>query len=530
MHPFAVPMLLALIGAILSLVAEKACIVPKSAREGKRGSFLLRLGVWFWIYAPFLLVTARPIFSLALALALFVTLILVNNAKYESLKEPFIFQDYDYFLDTIRCPRLFLPFFGVKAFLLASLIIGAALALFLWEEPPRERFAPSGQLEAVALLLLLGAGLVRLSPRVRISLDPVRDLEKFGYLNCLYLYARAQKGFPRAVSPLTTGAIYAKRSGVTQLPHLVAVQSESFFDPRPLWAGIDKNVLAELDVLQRESVLSGSLLVPARGANTIRTEFAFLTGIEERELGIHRFNPYRAIAHGWKVSALPGLLKDLGYTTICLHPYMGSFYFRDKIFPGMGFDHFQDVRSFANAPRDGAYIADVALARRILETLEKAKTPLFILAITMENHGPLQLEHMDENRAKAFYTEDLPKDLEELSVYLRHLKNANRMIGTLRASFDANPHPVSLCWYGDHIPIMPNVYGKFGEPKGIVPYALWNNQELACGRLATPETTTLYAHELARYWLKSAGLCQEGKKWPHPAPCRISCQTRFRSG
>ena len=513
-HPFALPLLLALAGAILSIVAEKICIVPKSAREGMRGPFLLRLGVWFWLYAPFLLVTNRPIFSLALALALFVTLILVNNAKYESLKEPFIFQDYDYFLDTIRCPRLFLPFFGVQAFLAASLIIGAALVLFLWEEPPKERFAPSGQLEAVILLLLVGTGLMRLSPRVRISLDPIRDLEELGYLNCLYLYARAQKGFPKTVSPLTSEEAYARArsatarlGGATRLPHLVAVQSESFFDPRPLWTGIDRSVLADLDALQRESELSGSLLVPARGANTIRTEFAFLTGIEERELGIHRFNPYRAIAHGWRVSALPGLLKDLGYTTICLHPYMGSFYFRDKIFPQMGFDHFLDIRSFAHAPKDGAYIADEALARRILEALEKATTPLFILAITMENHGPLQLEHMEENKARAFYTEELPKGLEELNVYLRHLKNADHMIGLLRENFDANPYPVSLCWYGDHVPIMPRAYATFGEPEGTVPYALWNNKALARERTTTNRTMRLSAHELAEHWLGCAGLC-----------------------
>ncbi len=509
-HPFALPLLLALAGAILSIVAEKICIVPKSAREGKRGPFLLRLGVWFWAYASILLVTGRPVFSLALALALFVTLILVNNAKYESLKEPFIFQDYDYFLDTIRCPRLFLPFFGVKAFLLASLIIGAALALFLWEEPPKARFAPFGQLGAVIFLLLLGTGLVRLTSKVRISLDPVRDLEEFGYLNCLYLYAKAQDAFPRAVSPLTTGAAYTrlgKTAGKQELPHLVAVQSESFFDPRPLWTGIDRSVLADLDALQRESELSGSLLVPARGANTIRTEFAFLTGIEERELGIHRFNPYRAIAHGWRVSALPGLLKDLGYTTICLHPYMGSFYFRGKIFPKMGFDHFLDIRSFAHAPKDGAYIADEALARRILEALEKATTPLFILAITMENHGPLQLEHMEADKARAFYTEELPKGLEELNVYLRHLKNADHMIGLLRENFDANPYPVSLCWYGDHVPIMPRAYATFGEPEGTVPYALWNNKALARERKTTNRTMRLSAHTLAEHWLGCAGLC-----------------------
>ena len=265
--------------------------------------------------------------------------------------------------------------------------------------------------------------------------------------------------------------------------------------------------MADLDALQRESELSGSLLVPARGANTIRTEFAFLTGIEERELGIHRFNPYRAIAHGWRVSALPGLLKDLGYTTICLHPYMGSFYFRDKIFPQMGFDHFLDIRSFAHAPKDGAYIADEALARRILEALEKATTPLFILAITMENHGPLQLEHMEADKARAFYTEELPKGLEELNVYLRHLKNADHMIGLLRENFDANPYPVSLCWYGDHVPIMPRAYATFGEPEGTVPYALWNNKALARERKTTNRTMRLSAHTLAEHWLGCAGLC-----------------------
>ncbi len=517
-HPFIIPLILALIGALVSLGAEKACILPKGARTGTCGAFTLRLGVWSWVYAPMLLVTGRPIFSFSLALALFVTLILVNNAKYTSLKEPFIFQDYDYFLDTIRCPRLFLPFFGVKAFLAASLIIGAALALFLWEEPPRARFALSGQLGAIVLLLLFGTILVRLSSRVRICLDPVRDLEKFGYLGCLYLYARAQGTYPKAVSPLTSRdararleKAAAKRGGLTQLPHLVAVQSESFFDPRPLWEGIDKTILSELDALQKESVLSGNLRVPARGANTIRTEFAFLTGIEESELGIHRFNPYRALAHGWKVHALPELLKGLGYTTICLHPYKGSFYFRDKIFPGLGFDHFEDMRFFQDALKDGAYIADAALCERILELLQKAERPLFILAITMENHGPLQLERMDVGLVRELYTKPLPKGLEELSVYLRHLKNANSMIGTLRESFNANPHPVSLCWYGDHIPIMPKVYATFGEPEGTVPYALWNNRALLDHLQTTNRQLTLPAHELAAHWLAGAGLGAQGQ-------------------
>lgn len=574
-HPFALVLVTACAGVLCSLVAQHFLIHPGNPKaQPKRSSWpllLLHTGIWLIVHSVLVLCTARPLFSLAFSLALFIILILVNNAKYKSLEEPFIFQDYDYFLDTIRCPRLFLPFFGVKAFVLATLAVLAALFGFFREEPPAQRFQLDSQAGALVLLTLMGLAFIHLALRSRflprLTFDPTRDLLQTGFLNALFLYARAQRKFPATCSslhkllpsskeslaqsahdsaPETTGAqpnSAAHTAGATSsespyqlvcrkkeapLPHLVCVQSESFFDPRPLWDGIRTDVLVSLDRLQGESCRSGHMMVPARGANTIRTEFAVLTGIEEQFLGIHRFNPYRALAHGWKVFSLPLLLKHLGYTTICLHPYMGSFYFREKIFPDLGIDQFEDAKSFQSASRDGAYVADSALAARILECLAKASRPTFVLAITMENHGPLHLEKPDGIPQELYLTRPLPADCMDLLVYLRHLKNADTMLQTLQTHLATQTHPVSLCWYGDHIPIMPQVYATFSEPDGTVPYALWNNPSLmqqtaghssasslsSRAPLAVPphsltSDSTMQAHDLALHWLACAGLVHE---------------------
>ncbi len=63
--------------------------------------------------------------------------------------------------------------------------------------------------------------------------------------------------------------------------------------------------------------------------------------------------------------------------------------------------------------------------------------------------------------------------------------------------------PASLCWYGDHVPIMPEVYRRYGLPSGRVPYVCWNNWSSGPGR-----SLDLAAEDLSRHWLRGAGLMQ----------------------
>jgi len=92
------------------------------------------------------------------------------------------------------------------------------------------------------------------------------------------------------------------------------VQSESFFDPRLLHRGIADGVLGNYDAL-RAAGASGRLAVPGWGAYTMRTEFAFLSGIGANRLGVHRFNPYRRFARQ-PISTLAWYLRTIGYRTV----------------------------------------------------------------------------------------------------------------------------------------------------------------------------------------------------------------------
>jgi phosphoglycerol transferase MdoB-like AlkP superfamily enzyme len=262
-------------------------------------------------------------------------------------------------------------------------------------------------------------------------------------------------------------------------------------------------VLRNFDRLCAEARQCGPLSVPAWGANTERTEFAFLTGMSPEQMGMHRFNPYRLVARGWPVAALPCLLKGMGYRTVAVHPHYGAFYGRDRIFRQLGFDEFLDIRAFAGARHVGAYVADAEVGDRIAEILRGATEPTFVFAVTMENHGPLHLEHVEQGDAERLYAAAPPPGCDDLTVYLRHLSNADGMFGTLREVCLACGRPASLCIYGDHVPIMPQAYAALGLPGGDVPYVLWDSRS-AQQEAGEGSRRELMAHDLAVAWLQAS--------------------------
>lgn len=492
----------ALTGLGLSIVIERL-MTPRPVLDRPWAAWALHVGLWLTAHAMLTLLLGRPWFAAAAVLAFLLMLVLVNNAKVKALREPFVFQDYAYFTDAIRHPRLYIPFLGWGKFLAAAAGFMLAVALGLWgEAAPVERFTWSGQLGGVAMTSACGVLLFWAGGRARLSVDfnAHSDVRALGLLAALTRYAREAQSLPAAASPF--GMMGATASEATKdLPHLVAVQSESFFDPRPLYAGIRREVLAEFDRLKCEAIAHGRLKVPAWGANTVRTEFAFLTGIAEECLGVHRFNPYHPIARGWNTASLASFLKRLGYRTVCIHPYPASFYERDRVYPRLGFDAFLDLRDFADAARFGPYVADTAVAERVEALLGQATGPLFVFVITMENHGPLHLERVARGDVERLYAEPPPPGCEDLTIYLRHLVNADRMLARLRQALERCDRHAGLCWFGDHVPIMPAVYATLGTPAGVVEYVSWHNR-----MPPSPGAADLAASDLALHWLRGLGL------------------------
>ena len=467
-------------------------------------SMALHTGVWLAVFAVLVLALARPWFALAAELALLLLVVLVNNVKVRSLREPFVFQDYEYFTDTLLHPRLYMPFFGWRNVAAATMGFTVAVVVGLWlESVPQNRWDWDGQFGALAVLAVLAGLLLVVGHRARlvVTFDPVRDVQELGLLASFWRYGWAEQIKPTLPSPFAgSGTEPPSRIAHADLPHLVAVQSESFFDPRSLFAGIRSDVLAQFDQLKQQAVAHGRLTVPAWGANTVRSEFAFLSGIDEDCLGVHRFNPYRKLAYSG-VPTLASYLKQLGYRTICVHPYPASFYRRSQVYPLLGFDEFVDIRAFTQAQRAGPYIGDVAVAQKIADILKNATDPVFVYAITMENHGPLHLEAPINEEVAQFYTQKPPPGCDDLTIYLRHLRNADRMAAMLKDSLIASPRAASLCWYGDHVPIMDSAYKALGEPDGHTDFLMWRSAASS----PTPPRH-LNAHDLAATWLRHLGL------------------------
>lgn len=487
----------ALSGLALSIILERM-MRPRPRFLRPLASWSLHIGIWLLVYGLLALVLGRPWFSMTVTTVLFLILVQVNNAKMHSLREPFVYQDYEYFTDAIRHPRLYIPFFGWGKFFIAVAGGAIAIGIGLWGEPlPPDRWSLNGYLGTVLILTSLALVLVaggHYSMR-HLSIDPVNDLIRLGFVASLWAYSMASRQKPDS----SLGPFNAMPSVVaaTSLPHMLVVQSESFFDPRPLFDGIRKDILASFDSVKKSSLLHGKLNVPAWGANTVRSEFSFLTGIDEKSLGVHRFNPYRAISAGWHVSSIASYLKQLGYRTICIHPYPGSFYSRDIVYPLLGFDEFLDISVFDGVALTGPYIGDIDVATKISELLSVSTQPIFIYAITMENHGPLHLEDASEVDTSTIYDILPPEGTDDLTVYLRHLRNADRMISQLTNELKELSRPSGLCWFGDHVPIMPEVYEIMGFPSGEVDYLVWYSEEHG-----TSTERSFKANQLATEFLK----------------------------
>lgn len=434
--------------------------------------------------------SSRPEFAGLVAFVVIALLAVVSNAKHESLREPFVFTDLSLFSQLFRHPRLYLPFLSVgKIF---AILAGAGLfaAAFIFD---RElAVMPYGGL-AIATLVGLTAT-VLLSARLPLTLDANIDCAAHGFfvafVACLCNGLRPSTAL--ALHRALASGPFARTASPLDRPDVIVIQSESFFDARRLRGAILPNLLKHFDSARASSLQHGDLDVPAWGANTMRTEFAILSGLPASHLGYARFYPYAFLRR--PCSTLAAWFKRAGYTTTAIHPYHADFFGRDRVFPLMHFDRFIDIKHFAGAPRAGPYVADAAVADMIIKELEAAgDQPTFVMAMTMENHGPLHLEAVEPGEGAKYHALGDAAQWHDLTAYLRHLENADQMIGRLMHYLSARRKHSIVCFYGDHVPALPRVFDTLGKPQHASDYFIWSNQGSA-----PPRRVDLDASELGQ--------------------------------
>jgi hypothetical protein len=439
---------------------------------------LLPLALFGLLFAA----TATPISAGVAVLAAIAVFGLADQAKRAVLLEPIVFVDLYQTMDVVvRHPQVNLLFRGGRYVLGGCIfVVGFILAAFLLERPLWSWSLWPGVL-AVLLTGFVAWGVrgpllgpvSRSLRRLRPVGDPLRDaatLGPFAMQLTHYLIARAERPARGAAiaPPELSGPIGGTRDKASPV---VVVQCESFFDPRRLHPAIASDLLPTFDACRSNAVQWGQLCVPGSGANTVRTEFAVLTGLSENEIGFDRFNPYLAFARS-PVRSLAWRMRAAGYRTICVHPFDPRFYRRDLVMKNLGFDVFLGEEAFAGAARAGLYVADVEVARMVAELVREEGPEVFVFAITMENHGPWPIS----NGSKAT---DLAPGLPGFSGrsafdgFLRGIKGADAMLGILTDALRISGDMSLLAFYGDHLPGFPAAFAELGFRDKQSDYVIW---------------------------------------------------------
>jgi hypothetical protein len=456
--------------AVLAL-APDALAVPRASWRRPAAALLLHALSVSFVCLCVLMMSGRVRFSAFVAIALVGLMAGVSNAKYASLREPFVFTDLSLFSQLFAHPRLYLPFLSPATVVAIVVGVGVLIAGFFLDTPLSSR--PFGMASLAAGVCLVVA--YRLAARLPLSLNPVDDQRRHGFFAVFvaYLLNGMQPATLRQFRRALAQGPFAKGAPTTH-PDVIVIQSESFFDARRVDRSITPSILSHLDAARRESVEYGELTVPAWGANTMRTEFAMLTGLPESPLGYARFYPYAFVRQA--CASLASWFRRGGYGTLAIHPYYADFFGRNRVFRLLHIDRFIDIASFADAPRAGPYVSDAAVADAIIRELDAPRDkPAFIFAMTMENHGPLHLEAVQAGEGAAFHPHGEEAPWRDLTAYLRHLANADAMIAKLLAYARSRRRDTVVCFYGDHVPALPDVFAKLGAKAARSDYFIWRN-------------------------------------------------------
>jgi phosphoglycerol transferase MdoB-like AlkP superfamily enzyme len=483
--------LIFIVAILLSFTAD-AITLPRAPWRRAPLALAQHILAVLLLCALLMLLSARPVFSSCCAVVLLVVIGLNSNPKFETLREPLVFSDLCLCAQVFRHPRFYLPFVDIR--MIAA--VGAGVAVFAsvwWMEPPITPRPWLMSLFAMAVCLALSYGV---AARLPLTLDAATDQRRHGFFAVFMAYLfnglslstarnfQAQlKAGPFAADDegVSAPAVQARNAALNVplasgvWPDVIVIQSESYFDARRASAAIHPAAYAQFDRACRESVTWGELAVPAWGANTMRSEFSFLTGLASEKLGHARFYPYAYLHHA--CASLPGWFQHHGYRTLAIHPYYTDFFRRDRVFPLLHFDRFLDITHFEQALRAGPYIADSALTDAILAETEETlgQTPRFIFAITMENHGPLHLETVQPGEAGNYHFLGEDHKWAELTIYLRHIANTDAALGHLLDRLRARSRPTVVCFYGDHVPALSRQFRALGVMPEHSEYFIWRN-------------------------------------------------------
>ena len=285
------------------------------------------------------------------------------------------------------------------------------------------------------------------------------------------------------------------------LPNIIMVQLESFFDPL-LIEGIkfDIDPIANFRKL-KENYSSGTFSVSTIGGGTANTEFEVLTGLNLDFFAPGEY-PYNTTVNTKTSESINYALKESNYSTHVIHNHEGNFYNRNTVFSNLGFDTFTSSEyMLINQRTPLGWAKDTFLIEPILDSLTSTENQDFIYTISVQGHGSYPNDEIEDE--KNINITNIKDDSFKNSIeyYANQIYEVDLFIKDLINAVNALGEDSVIVFYGDHQPNL-NLTSEDLLNKNLyeTEYVIWDNLGL------TKNDLDLEAYQLTSKVLYDLGM------------------------
>ena len=257
-------------------------------------------------------------------------------------------------------------------------------------------------------------------------------------------------------------------------PDIVQVLEESTFDPSNFAVCNVPQCRVQMFKPDKYTLAHGPLRVHTFGGGTWVSEFATLTGMPQDIFGPGgMYAPYVLAPH--VQDSLPRQLQRLGYLTVAIYPTNGAFLNGRNAYTAYGFDQFYDAGQLGLEEWEETDAQMFTAAKRVYDKVKKPGQPVFIMILTLAQHGPHDTDPISSLPAP--FNKGLLKGLPtresvNFNTYLSNLHNSDVAMRGLERDFLDRPQPTVIVHFGDHQPSFSGLIREMPRtwPDGIAQY------------------------------------------------------------
>ena len=270
-------------------------------------------------------------------------------------------------------------------------------------------------------------------------------------------------------------------------PNVIMIMSEAYADFRRFEDQLDLNIGDTYDGFDSvaDQGYKGTAIVPTYASWTVRTEFELNFGLPVRSLNDPNM-PQRLLLDRAQPT-IASYYKSWGYSPAYVHPFMGSFYSRQRVYANFGFDKLIFDEDFT-VPINyyGTYIDDQTVFNQIEKLINETDEPLFLHTTTMQNHQPYDQGENPEDEMGNYF-QWISKTGTDFEAFINNLSDIDE--------------PTIVFMIGDHYPSLKgenSVYdqlGMNGDNCSVLyeqPYILWSNYELDYSSIPEEKLSAFY--------------------------------------